>query len=46
MITRFIKMYVNDVTIDMGTIGEKSIKKMFEMAEEKGLLSVSRLNFA
>lgn len=46
MITRFIKMYVNDVTIDMGTIGEKSIKKMFAMAEEKGLLSVSRLNFA
>jgi 5,8-dihydroxy-2-naphthoate synthase len=46
MITRFIKMYVNDVTIDMGTIGEKSIKKMFAMAEEKGLLSVSKLNFA
>jgi 1,4-dihydroxy-6-naphthoate synthase len=46
MITRFIKMYVNDVTINMGTIGEKSIKKMFAMAEEKGLLSVSKLNFA
>jgi 1,4-dihydroxy-6-naphthoate synthase len=46
VITRFIKMYVNDVTIDMGTIGEKSIKKMFAMAEEKGLLSVSELNFA
>ena len=46
VITRFIKMYVNDVTIDMGTIGEKSIKKMFAMAEEKRLLSVSKLNFA
>jgi hypothetical protein len=30
----------------MGTIGEKSIKKMFAMAEEKDLLSVSKLNFA
>ena len=46
MITRFIKMYVNDVTIDMGTIGEKSIKKMFAIAEEKGFLSFSKLNFA
>jgi predicted solute-binding protein len=39
-------MYVNNVTIDMGTIGEKSIKKMFAMAKEKELLSVSKLNFA
>ncbi|HKG88619.1 MAG TPA: MqnA/MqnD/SBP family protein [Nitrososphaeraceae archaeon] len=46
VITRFIKMYVNDVTIDMGTIGEKSIKKMFAIAEEKGSLSFSKLNFA
>jgi 1,4-dihydroxy-6-naphthoate synthase len=46
VITRFIKMYVNDVTIDMGTIGEKSIKKMFAIAEEKRFLSFSKLNFA
>jgi 1,4-dihydroxy-6-naphthoate synthase len=46
VITRFIKMYVNDVTIDMGTIGEKSIKKMFAIAEEKGFLSFAKLNFA
>jgi 1,4-dihydroxy-6-naphthoate synthase len=46
VITRFVKMYVNDVTIDMGTIGEKSIKKMFAIAEEKGFLSFSKLNFA
>jgi 1,4-dihydroxy-6-naphthoate synthase len=46
VITRFIKMYVNDVTIDMGTIGEKSIKKMFAIAEEKGFLSFSKLNFS
>ena len=46
VITRFIKMYVNDVTIDMGNIWEKSIKKMFAIAEEKGFLSFSKLNFA
>lgn len=46
VITRFIKMYVNDVTIDMGTIGEESIKRMFAIAEEKGFLSFSKLNFA
>jgi 1,4-dihydroxy-6-naphthoate synthase len=46
VITRFIKMYVNDVTVDMGTIGEKSIKKMFAIAEEKGFISFSKLNFA
>src|ERR671919_390266 len=46
IITRFIKMYVNNITIDMGTVGEKSIKKMFAMAEEKELLSFSKLNFA
>jgi 1,4-dihydroxy-6-naphthoate synthase len=46
VITRFIKMYVNDVTIDMGMIGEKSIKKMFAMAKEKKLISVPKLNFA
>ena len=46
IITRFIKMYVNNITIDKGTVGEKSIKKMFAMAKEKELLSVSKLNFA
>ena len=28
-------MYVNDVTVNMGENGEKSIRKFFEMAIEK-----------
>jgi 1,4-dihydroxy-6-naphthoate synthase len=47
VITKFIKMYVNDITVDMGSDGEKSIKKMFKMGQEKGILPlISQLNFA
>jgi 1,4-dihydroxy-6-naphthoate synthase len=46
VMTKFIKMYVNDVTIDMGIEGEKSIKKMFAMAKEKQILSIPQVNFA
>jgi 1,4-dihydroxy-6-naphthoate synthase len=43
---KFIKMYVNDITVDMGTAGEKAIKKMFKMGQEKGILPlISQLNF-
>jgi len=43
---KFIKMYVNDITVDMGTDGEKAIKKMFKMGQEKGILPlISQLNF-
>jgi 1,4-dihydroxy-6-naphthoate synthase len=37
-ITRFVKMYVNDITRDMGPAGKKAIEKMFSMAREKGLV--------
>lgn len=46
VMTKFIKMYVNDITIDMGFEGEKSIKKMFAMAKEKQILSIPQVNFA
>jgi 1,4-dihydroxy-6-naphthoate synthase len=46
VMTKFIRMYVNDVTIDMGVEGEKSIKKMFAMAKEKQILSIPQVNFA
>jgi 1,4-dihydroxy-6-naphthoate synthase len=46
VMTKFIKMYVNDITIDMGLEGEKSIKKMFAMAKEKQILSIPQVNFA
>jgi 1,4-dihydroxy-6-naphthoate synthase len=43
---KFIKMYVNDITVDMGTDGKKAIKKMFKMGQEKGILPlISQLNF-
>ena len=38
LIEKFVKMYVNPVTVNMGDNGEKSIRKMFEMAREKDLV--------
>ncbi len=38
LIKKFVKMYVNDVTINMGSNGEESINKLFKMASEKGLI--------
>ena len=37
LIEKFVKMYVNNVTVNMGTEGEDSIKKVFEMARQKNL---------
>lgn len=37
-ITKFVKMYVNKLTLDMGRDGKKAIEKMFEMAKEHGIL--------
>jgi 1,4-dihydroxy-6-naphthoate synthase len=45
MITKFIKMYVNNLTVDMGMNGKKSIKKMLLMAKRKGILRVDTVNF-
>jgi 1,4-dihydroxy-6-naphthoate synthase len=47
VMSKFIKMYVNDFTIDMGSEGEKAIKTMFKMGQEKGILPlIIRLSFA
>jgi 1,4-dihydroxy-6-naphthoate synthase len=46
LMTRFIKMYVNNITLDMGAKGEKSIKKMFALAKERNILSVDNVQFA
>jgi 1,4-dihydroxy-6-naphthoate synthase len=46
VITKFIKMYVNDSTVSMGSECKKSLKKMFEMANEKGKLSPIQVHFA
>jgi 1,4-dihydroxy-6-naphthoate synthase len=42
LIKKFVKMYVNNVTVEMGSKGEESIKKMFEMAQKKNLIPSNR----
>jgi 5,8-dihydroxy-2-naphthoate synthase len=46
VISKFIGMYVNRLTIDMGTEGVASIQRMFELASNKGILKedISSLN--
>jgi predicted solute-binding protein len=39
-------MYVNSMTSNMGDKGKESIKKMFAIAKERGILSVDQLHFA
>jgi len=46
LIEKFVKMYVNDVTINMGENGEKSIRKLFEMALQKNLVTKFNLKIA
>ena len=46
VIARFIKMYVNNTTIDMGDKGQESLKRMFAMAKDRGILSIDQLHFA
>jgi len=46
LIEKFVKMYVNPVTVNMGDQGEKSIKRLFEMAREKNLVPEFTLSIA
>ena len=46
LIEKFVKMYVNKVTVNMGDSGEKSIRKLFDMAKEKGLVPDFELSIA
>jgi 1,4-dihydroxy-6-naphthoate synthase len=46
LIEKFVKMYVNDVTVNMGENGEKSIRKLFEMALQKNLVPKFNLKIA
>lgn len=46
LIEKFVKMYVNQITVNMGEIGEEAIKKMFEMAKEKNLVPEFNLSIA
>ena len=42
---RFVRMYVNEYTMDMGVEGEKAIKALLEIGHERGLLPEPRLLF-
>ena len=46
LIEKFVKMYVNDVTVNMGESGEESIRKFFDMAVEKNLVPKFDLKIA
>ena len=46
LIEKFVKMYVNPVTVNMGEPGEQSIRKLFEMAKEKGLVPDFEISIA
>jgi len=46
LIEKFVKMYVNQVTVNMRDSGEKSIRKFFEMAKEKKLVPDFEISIA
>lgn len=46
LIEKFVKMYVNKVTVNMGDKGEESIRRLFEMAKEKNLVPEFTLSIA
>ena len=46
LIEKFVKMYVNNVTVNMGESGEKSIRRLFEMARKKNLVPEFELKIA
>ena len=46
LIEKFVKMYVNKVTVNMGDSGEESIRRLFEMAKEKELVPDFELSIA
>jgi 1,4-dihydroxy-6-naphthoate synthase len=46
LIEKFVKMYVNKVTVNMGDPGEESIRQLFKMAKEKGLVPDFEISIA
>ncbi|MGD1837553.1 MAG: MqnA/MqnD/SBP family protein [Nitrososphaeraceae archaeon] len=45
LISKFVKMYVNDITIDMGTKGKMAIELMLKMATNKKLIPKCNIIF-
>ena len=46
IISKFVKMYVNEITVDMGKSGRRSIERIFQMAFEKNLITPFQIYFA
>lgn len=46
LIEKFVKMYVNKVTVNMEDPGEQAIRRLFEMAREKNLVPDFELSIA
>ena len=46
MISKFVKMYVNDITVDMGERGKTSIERIFQLAAERKIISPFQIYFA
>ncbi len=46
MISKFVKMYVNDITVDMGERGKTSIERIFQLASERNIISPFQIYFA
>jgi len=46
LIEKFVKMYVNNVTVNMGKSGEESIRKLFDMAGRVNLVPKFDLKIA
>ncbi len=46
LIEKFVKMYVNEITVNMDDKGEESIRRVFEMAKQKNLVPEFTLSIA
>ena len=46
LIEKFVKMYVNNVTVNMGDSGEESIRRLFDMAKQNNLVPDFELSIA
>ena len=46
LVDRFVRMYVNPVTVDMGDDGEDAIRMMFRLARDRGLVPEFDLRIA
>ena len=46
MISKFVKMYVNEITVDMGERGKTSIERIFQLAAQRKIISPFQIYFA